>query len=231
MGEVTLTEKKHILVVDDDERLRALLEKFLSDQGFLVLSAASADAAASTLDVLAFDLIVLDVMMPGKDGFTFARDLKQAGLDTPILFLTAKGEIRDRIEGLEAGADDYLMKPFEPRELVLRIGAILRRSKRPVVPSVIRFGTFTFDPQKSMLMNEDSHIVLTATESRLLDVFVKRLGETISRDDIATACEMSSDERTIDVQINRLRRKIEKDTKNPRHLQTVRGKGYVLWQD
>ena len=229
MNKVFYHDKTHILVVDDDERLQKLLSKYLTEQGFLVVTASDGDEALSVLSQLAFDLLILDVMMPKMDGFTLARKMREQNVQTPILFLTAKGELTDRITGFETGADDYVLKPFEPLELVMRINAIVRRAPK-MAHKPIKIGIYTYDEQKSQLMGEGGEMVaLTSTEARLLSIFTHKMGEIISRDEIAKACNLSSDERTIDVQVTRLRRKIEKDSKNPQYLQTVRGKGYVLW--
>lgn len=227
--------KPHLLVVDDDERLRQLLSRYLSEQGFLVTTAASAGEARGILQHLVYDLIVLDVMMPGEDGLSLTRGLKAQGEQTPVMLLTALGEVEARIEGLEAGADDYLPKPFEPRELLLRVQSILRRQgNRPAVTreddANATIGPWTFDRQKGELFATDgTRTPLTQAESTLLKALISRQGVTVSREELAELCDMSAAERTIDVQITRLRRKVETDPKQPRHIQTVRGKGYVLW--
>ncbi len=227
----------HILVVDDDERIRSLLQKFLARNGYWVSTARDAAHARRLLEGLEFDLLVFDVMMPGEDGFTLTRDLRRR-LNTPILLLTAKGDADDRIRGLEAGADDYLPKPFEPRELLLRINAILRRTpkgeatKEP--PRTMQMGDVRYDLARGELWNGANPVRLTATESALMRIFSSRPGQAISRmelvDDPGQAAGQAQ-ERAVDVQITRLRRKIEVDPKSPRYLQTVRGSGYMLAPD
>ncbi len=224
----------HILIVDDDERIRGLLQKFLSRNGFWVSAARDAGHARRLLEGLEFDLLVIDVMMPGEDGFSLTRSLRET-LATPILLLTAKGETRDRITGFEAGADDYLPKPFEPKELLLRINAILRRvphvlAEKPV-PKTLQMGPVRYDLTRGELWNGGQLVRLTATESMLMRIFAARPNEPVSR--AALVEELGRDkgqaqERAVDVQITRLRRKIEADPKSPRYLQTVRGAGYML---
>lgn len=227
----------HILIVDDDERIRTLLQKFLSRNGYWVTAARDAAHARRLLAGLDFDLIVLDVMMPGEDGLTLTRSLRET-LTTPILLLTAKGEASERIMGLEAGADDYLTKPFEPKELVLRINAILRRV--PVeqaaveVPKSLQLGPVRYDVTRGELWEGDTLIRLTATESTLMRIFSASPHSPISRSKLVEDLGRDSDhaqERAVDVQITRLRRKIEADPKSPRYLQTVRGAGYMLAPD
>ncbi len=227
----------HLLIVDDDERIRALLTKFLLKQGFLVSKARDAVQARALLSGLEFDLLILDVMMPGENGIALTRSLRET-LMTPIILLTAKAESNDRIEGLEAGADDYLPKPFEPKELVLRINAILRRmpsSKDAVLgPTMIQMGEIHFDAGRSELFHGDSFIRLTATEVQLMKIFCAHLNEPITRTRLVQELgrdESQAQERAVDVQITRLRRKIEADPKQPRYLQTVRGEGYMLVPD
>lgn len=229
----------HILVVDDDERIRTLLRRFLMRNGFLVTTARDAAHARRLLSGLDFDLIVLDVMMPGEDGFSLTRDLRKRRT-TPILLLTARGETQDRISGLESGADDYLAKPFEPRELLLRISAILRRipATENRGPKYLSIGRLRYDVDKGELWQGDTPLRLTGTEQALL----KRLADTprqaVSRTELIDDLGRSpaeepgeNSERAIDVQITRLRRKIEPDPKEPRYLQTVRGTGYMLVPD
>ncbi|WP_420564598.1 response regulator [Thalassobaculum sp.] len=233
-------EAPHILAVDDDARLRNLLRRFLMENGFRVSVAADAAAARAHLQNLVFDLIVLDVMMPGENGVELTRALR-AESQVPILLLTAMGESGDRIAGLESGADDYLTKPFEPRELVLRIRTILRRASPPPPPAVaapmaggeILFGEFRFDPVRNMLWRGEEPVRLTESEGALLAVFAASPGTVFSREDLAEgeAPDSGGNARSIDVQITRLRRKIEPDPKFPRFLQTVRGRGYVLRPD
>ncbi len=227
----------HLLIVDDDERIRTLLQKFLMRSGFLVSGARDAAHARRILSGLEFDLIVLDVMMPGEDGMSLCRDLRQT-LSTPILLLTAKGETDDRISGLEAGADDYLAKPFEPKELLLRINAILRRvpQAEPVVvaPKVLNLGAIRYDIARGEMWQGDNLVRLTATESQLMRIFSSAPGEAMTRARLVEELARSggqTQERAVDVQITRLRRKIEADPKQPRYLQTVRGAGYMLAPD
>lgn len=229
----------HLLIVDDDERIRGLLQKFLARNGFWVSAARDAAHARRLLNGLDFDLIVLDVMMPGEDGISFTRAIR-AQRATPILLLTAKGETSDRIAGLEAGADDYLSKPFEPKELLLRINAILRRAPPPkpaeVVPKVITLGPVRYDIDRGELWRGADPVRLTATEAQLMRIFAARPGLAISRTDLVE--ELGRDrngeapqDRAVDVQITRLRRKLEDDPRQPRYLQTVRGAGYMLAPD
>lgn len=221
----------HILVVDDDERLRSLLFRYLSENGFLVTTAVDAKDAQEKLSVLAFDMLIVDVMMPGEDGLSLTRRLKQDS-SVPILLLTALGDTSERISGLEAGADDYLAKPFEPRELLLRLNAVLRRvESNKKTSSVIRLGRWSFDTEKSDLSDGQARISLTTVEATLLRALSSKAGKTVSRDDLAEMCGLSANERTIDVQVTRLRKKVEEDPKSPKYIQTVRGKGYVLWSD
>ncbi len=226
----------HLLVVDDDERIRGLLQKFLMRNGFLVSIARDAAQARRLLAGLEFDMLVLDVMMPGETGVTLTRDLRKS-MAVPILLLTAKGETSNRIEGLEAGADDYLVKPFEPRELLLRINAILRRvpqMKSAEAPRVLHLGGVRYDLDRGELWRGTDLIRLTATEAALMRRLSSNPGTALSRE--ALAGDMPRDEgggqeRAVDVQITRLRRKIEEDPKQPRYLQTVRGEGYMLQPD
>jgi two-component system, OmpR family, phosphate regulon response regulator OmpR len=227
-----MTDQAHILVVDDDTRLRQLLRKYLSDNGYLVSTAADAAEARQQLGAMAFDLIVLDVMMPGENGVEFTRNLRTTS-SVPILLLTAMGETLDRIHGLESGADDYVAKPFEPRELLLRIASVLRRAT-PVEarqPRTCRFGRFSFDPNRGELLEDGQLIHLTSAEATLLGVLAEAAGETLSREDLAHRTGNSGNLRTVDVQVTRLRKKIEDDPRLPRYLQTVRGRGYVLWTE
>ena len=227
----------HLLIVDDDERIRMLLQKFLMRSGFLVSGARDAAHARRVLSGLEFDLIVLDVMMPGEDGMSLCRDLRKT-LTTPILLLTAKGDTDDRITGLEAGADDYLAKPFEPKELLLRINAILRRvpQTEPVVvaPKVLNLGEIRYDIARGEMWQGNDLVRLTATESQLMRIFSSAPGEAMTRARLVEELARSggqTQERAVDVQITRLRRKIEADPKQPRYLQTVRGAGYMLAPD
>ncbi len=227
----------HLLIVDDDERIRGLLQKFLIRHGFLVSAARDAAHARRLLSGLDFDMIVLDVMMPGEDGISLTRDLRQT-LKTPILLLTAKGETEDRIFGLEAGADDYLPKPFEPKELLLRINAILRRmpdlTPEDTAPKVLTLGPIRYDIDRGEMWRGDELVRLTATESQLMKIFSAQPGEANSRAKLVEDLGRDrgqAQERAVDVQITRLRRKIEDDPKQPRYLQTVRGAGYMLAPD
>ncbi|WP_134725173.1 response regulator [Paracoccus luteus] len=228
----------HILVVDDDERIRTLLRRFLMRNGFFVTTARDAAQARRLLSGLEFDLIVLDVMMPGEDGFSLTRDLRKRSL-TPILLLTARGETDDRITGLESGADDYLPKPFEPRELLLRIAAILRRIPAAEArgPKYLALGPLRYDAGKGELTQGDTHIRLTGSEQTLMRRLADTPGEPVSRAALIEELGRDPDgggensERAIDVQITRLRRKLEPDPREPRFLQTVRGTGYMLVPD
>ncbi|WP_159807931.1 response regulator [Litoreibacter roseus] len=227
----------HLLIVDDDERIRTLLRQFLSRNGFWTTAARDTDHARRLLEGLDFDLIVLDVMMPGDDGITFTRELRKK-METPILLLTAKGESTDRISGLEAGADDYVAKPFEPKELLLRINAILRRvpaSEATVeAPKVINLGEIRYDTERAEMWHGDDMVRLTATEVALMRIFSTAPGEPFSRAQLVEDLGRDrgqAQERAVDVQITRLRRKIEADPKQPRYLQTVRGAGYMLTHD
>jgi two-component system phosphate regulon response regulator OmpR len=227
----------HLLIVDDDERIRGLLQKYLMRNGFLVSAARDAAHARRLLSGLEFDLIVMDVMMPGEDGISLTKALRQE-LTTPILLLTARGETENRIAGLEAGADDYLSKPFEPKELLLRINAILRRMPEAVAvdtaPKVLSLGDIRYDSERGELWHGDELVRLTATESQLMKIFSAQPNEPISRTKLVEDLGRDrgqAQERAVDVQITRLRRKIEADPKQPRYLQTVRGAGYMLAPD
>jgi two-component system phosphate regulon response regulator OmpR len=229
----SLADKPHILVVDDDERLRQLLFRFLNEHDFLVTTAVDAKNAREILKYLQFDLIVLDVMMPDEDGMALTQSLKAEKFQTPILLLTALGEVESRIQGFEAGADDYLGKPFEPRELLLRMHAILRRvASRPVVKSdIVRLGEWILDLERGELVNDAERLPLTQAEQTLLKALVGKKGDVVSREELCILCGINAAERTIDVQITRLRKKIEPDQKTPKYIQTIRGKGYILWLD
>ena len=231
----------HVLIVDDDERIRDLLARFLRRNGFLTSSARDAAHARRLLSGLEFDLIVLDVMMPGEDGVSLTASLRETSA-TPVLLLTARGETEDRIRGLEAGADDYLVKPFEPRELLLRINAILRRvpesQTAETMPKVLHLGPVRYDMDRGELWRGDAPVRLTATEVQLMRIFAGNPGEPLSRLKLVEELGRGggrdagpSQERAVDVQITRLRRKIESDPKQPRYLQTVRGAGYMLMPD
>lgn len=232
-----MDEANHILVVDDDRRLRDLLQRYLSENGFRVTTASDAATARIKLGSLAFDLIVLDVMMPGESGLDFTSELRDGNNAVPILLLTAMGEAEDRIRGLERGADDYLPKPFEPRELVLRIRTILNRVRQaPATPPasapvIIRMGAFAYYPAREELWRGDSRIRLTAGEASLLKALAERAGEPLSREELLQRSADCANTRSVDVQVTRLRRKIETDPRSPRYLQTVRGRGYMLRPD
>jgi len=227
------TELPHVLVVDDDRRLRDLLRRFLADNGFRVTVAADAREARATVGSFAFDAIVLDVMMPGESGLRLAGDLRTK-IETPILMLTAMGETEDRIAGFENGADDYLVKPFEPRELVLRLKSLLRRAQRPAAPAAadeMKLGSFRFRLDRHELWKGDERVKLTETEARLLGALARSAGMPLTREALAAETGAEGGERAIDVQVTRLRRKLEDDPRGPRYLQTVRGKGYLLLPD
>jgi two-component system, OmpR family, phosphate regulon response regulator OmpR len=229
-----MEEVPHVLVVDDDSRLRSLLHRYLSENGFRVTGAADADEARRRLKVLAFDLIVLDVMMPGETGLQLTADLRRSDR-VPILLLTAMGEPEDRIAGLESGADDYLPKPFEPRELLLRIRTILRwvagAPGAATANIAVRFGDYHFDLRQDALYRGPVRIKLTEAETGLLRAFVERPNRPLSREDLLACNAVNGSTRTVDVQVTRLRRKMERDPKFPQYLQTVRGLGYVLKVD
>lgn len=230
---MTMT-KPHILLVDDDERLRDLLRKFLVENGFFVSTARHAAHARELMNVFLFDLMILDVMMPEEDGFSLTAFIRNSSMrvkDTPILVLTAMNETEDRITGLTSGADDYLAKPFDPRELLLRLQAILRRSQGLNSPSSLSLGDVRYDLQLNRLDRDGNPIALTTVESNLLKIFARHRGKALTRDDLAAEYEGDLNPRTVDVQITRLRKKIETDPKIPRYLQTVRGKGYILIPD
>ncbi len=225
----------HLLVVDDDRRIRALIARYLTGQGYRVTAAGNAEEARAKLRALSFDLIILDVMMPGETGLEFAEKFREES-DVPILMLTARTETEDRVRGLEVGADDYLAKPFEPKELSLRIASILRRtvarSDEPVIASVpsVRFGVFTFHLERGELRQGEDVIRITDRERFMLRLLANAAGEPVARETLAGEGG-ANNERTVDVQINRLRRKIEKDPANPLFLQTARGAGYRLMMD
>lgn len=217
----------HVLVVDDDDRLRALLQRYLTSNGYMVSVASDADEAKRKLASLDFDLMVLDVMMPGQSGFELTAELRKDSR-LPILLLTARGEAEDRIQGLEVGADDYLVKPFEPRELLLRITTILRRVRPQRSGTAVMFGDFVFDPERRELRCREETVYLTTGELALLEALAGQPGEPMSRADLAERSGGAASDRAVDVQMTRLRRKIEDDPKQPRHLLTMRGEGYVL---
>lgn len=223
----------HLLVIDDDTRLRDLLRRYLSEQGFRVTTATDAADARAKLRSLTFDLLIVDIMMPGESGLSLTRTLRTES-QVPILLLTAMSDSGDRIEGLSSGADDYLSKPFEPRELVLRINAILRRVQQPLAAGSDRsvtFGQFSFDSDREELRRGDNMVRLTTAEASLLKALARRPGSALSREDLIAESPVIANLRTVDVQMARLRRKIEENPRFPRYLQTVRGIGYVLMLD
>lgn len=222
-------DKPHVLVVDDDDRIRTLLSRYLRDQGFVVATASDGLNAQDVLKRALFDVLVVDVMMPGQNGLDFTRALR-AGSDIPILLLTALGETEDRITGLESGADDYLAKPFEPKELVLRLKAILRRRQNLNEKlKTFQLGKWTFNPDLDYLVAQDGEeIRLTSVEVKLLESLLRHHGKILTREELARLCGAEGNDRTIDVQITRLRKKIEEDSRFPRIIQTVRGQGYIL---
>jgi two-component system, OmpR family, phosphate regulon response regulator OmpR len=219
---------RHLLVVDDDLRLRRLLQRYLTEHGYHTTTAADASEAKAALKNFAFDLMVLDVMLPGQDGVSLTAELRPIA-DLPILLLTARSEVEDRVSGLAAGADDYLTKPFDPRELLLRIATILRRTQPPPAPGQsLRFGPFTFDPERQEVRHGERVIHLTDTELSLLRILAAQPGLAISRRELGERSRISGSDRAIDVQVARLRRKLEPDPRQPRYLLTRRGEGYVL---
>lgn len=222
-----MTEPAHILVIDDDDRLRDLLRRFLSESGFRVSDAADAHQARQLLSVITFDMLVVDVMMPGETGVEFLASIRKNN-DVPALFLTALSETENRIDGLEAGADDYISKPFEPRELILRIQRILARRPQASSDHQISFGAFAFDIESGRLTESGKLIHITTAEKDLLTAFARRPNETLSRDDLSASLAGRMEGRSIDVAIARLRRKIESDPKQPHHLITTRGAGWLL---
>lgn len=223
-----MSDKPHILVVDDDDRLRALLKRFLSEQDFMVSAAANAAEARRLLALFTFDLIILDVMMPGETGLELLASIRQK--HAPVLMLSAMGEADDRIAGLEIGAEDYLVKPFEPKELVLRVKAILRRSAvQKEKAKTLRFGDYAFDVDGGQLRRGAETIALTSTELALLKQLAEHAGKPVAREALAKLLPGGASERSVDVQITRLRKKIEESDGKPVYLQTVRGAGYVLY--
>ncbi|MDC2985507.1 response regulator transcription factor [Candidatus Pelagibacter sp.] len=217
----------HILVVDDDEGIRTLVKKYLNENNYLVTTANSAEDAFEKIQIIKFDLIILDIMMPGKSGLEFIKE-NQKKLDTPVILLTAKGEADERVEGLEVGADDYLPKPFEPKELLLRIQNIIRKTKKSDQKRVIQFENIKIDLNKQLIIKKNTEYKINNTEKKILEKMINNPGKTFSREDIGVLTELDK-ERSIDVIITRLRKKIEIDPKNPKFLQTIRGAGYVLW--
>ena len=219
--------KAHILVVDDDDGIRNLVKKFLNEKSFLVNTASSAEEAQKKIAIIKFDLIILDIMMPGKSGLEFLNENKSF-IDTPVILLTAKGEPKERVEGLESGADDYLPKPFEPQELLLRIKNILSKTQKKNLIRAINFGNIKIDLTKLLIIKEKKELKINTTEKKILDKMINQPGKVFSRLEIGKLINLE-EERSIDVIITRLRKKIEMNPKNPKYLQTIRGTGYVLW--
>ncbi|MBL8641554.1 MAG: response regulator transcription factor [Alphaproteobacteria bacterium] len=224
------TNKPHILVVDDDDRIRTLLSRFLRDNGFMVSTAKNGNDALNVLKCAYYDALVVDVMMPEKNGIDLTKELR-ATSDLPILLLTALGEVNDRINGLESGADDYLAKPFEPKELILRLRSILKRKGNPINRSIDKFviGKWIFLPDEDKLVSDTNEDVrLTSVEVKLLEALARHAGKILSREELARLCGVDGNDRTVDVQITRLRKKIEEDSRVPKYIQTIRGQGYML---
>jgi two-component system phosphate regulon response regulator OmpR len=228
-----MSDGAHLLVVDDDTRTRDLLRRFLAERGYRVATAAGAKEAEAQLDAIAFDLVVLDVMMPGEDGVSFVKRLRLAKRQTPVVLLTARGETADRIAGLASGADDYLPKPFEHEELLLRVRNVLRRAPPPAAPApkAVNFGPFKFDRAREELTKSGEPVRLTTAETSLLDTLAAAPNLPMSREELLRRSLLTGGARAVDVTVTRLRPKIEDDPRNPRHLQTVRGAGYVLRAD
>lgn len=223
-------DKKHILIVDDDDRIRELLREYLQNNNFYTTTAKDSLDAKKKISLLKFDLIILDIMMPGQSGLELTREIKEKS-DQPIILLTAMGETSDRISGLETGADDYLPKPFEPKELLLRIKNILKRIKKNKnLNPILKFGSIKVDLQKMSISSKKGEIKLNSAEKSLLETMVLSVGQVFQREQISKIVSLTK-ERAVDVMITRLRQKIEPDPKNPKYLQTVRGNGYVLWTD
>ena len=217
----------HILVVDDDDGIRELVKKYLSENNFLITTANSAEDAKKKISIIKFDLIVLDIMMPGKSGLEFTSENKD-NINTPIILLTAKGESNERVEGLEVGADDYVPKPFDPKELVLRIKNILNKTKSKNIKRIIEFDNVKIDLNKLLIIQNKKEFKINNTEKTILEKMINAPGQTFSRESIGKIIDLEK-ERSIDVIITRLRKKIEINPKNPKYLQTIRGSGYVLW--
>tara|TARA_B100000575_G_scaffold61526_1_gene46840 strand:+ start:227 stop:904 length:678 start_codon:yes stop_codon:yes gene_type:complete len=217
----------HILVVDDDDGIRLLVKKYLSENNYLITTAENAEEAFKITQIIKFDLIILDIMMPGKSGLEFIKENKKI-LETPIILLTAKGQANERVEGLEIGADDYLPKPFEPKELILRIQNIISKTKKKDQKHVVEFENIKIDLNKQIILKKDVEFKINNTEKIILKKMINDPGKIFSREDIGALIQLDK-ERSIDVIITRLRKKIELDSKNPKFLQTIRGEGYVLW--
>jgi len=220
-------KNSHILIVDDDDRIRELVKEYLEEKNFLVTTAIDSSDAKKKLNIIKFDIIVLDIMMPGQSGLELTKEIKKAD-STPIILLTAKGETTDRIQGLEIGADDYLGKPFDPKELLLRIKNILKKIKKPSIPNEINIGNVLINLEKLNIKMNNKIIKINPQEKKVLEKMLEMPGKIFSRNDIGKIINISK-ERTIDVMITRLRQKIESNPKNPKYLQTIRGSGYVLW--
>ncbi len=223
-------DKPHVLVIDDDNRIRELLSRFLRDNGFVVATAKDGNDGLDVLKCAYFDVLVVDVMMPHKNGLDFTKDLRAIS-DIPVLLLTALGEVDDRIKGLEIGADDYLSKPFEPKELVLRLKSLLKRQGKPVNRNLdnLIIGKWTFFPDDDKLVAETGdEIRLTTVEAKLLEALARHAGKILSREELARLCGIDGNDRTVDVQVTRLRKKIEEDNRIPKYIQTIRGQGYLL---
>ena len=217
----------HILVVDDDDGIRSLVKKYLNENNYLVTTAINAEDANEKVNIIKFDLIILDIMMPGKNGLEFIEENKKK-IETPIILLTAKGQASERIEGLETGADDYLPKPFEPKELILRIQNIIEKTKQKIQKRFIEFENIKIDLNKQLIFRNNSEFKINNTEKKILERMINKPGKIFSREEIGQLIDIDK-ERSIDVIITRLRKKIEESPKNPKFLQTIRGAGYVLW--
>jgi len=223
-------EKKHILVVDDDDRIRELIKEYLENNNFYITTARDAEDAKNKIKLIKFDLIILDIMMPGQNGLELTKEIKLTS-DQPIILLTAMGETSDRVSGLETGADDYLPKPFEPKELLLRIKNILKRIKKNKnLNPILKFGNIKVDLDKMSITSKEGATKLNSAEKALLEIMILSVGQVFQREQISKIVKLTK-ERAVDVMITRLRQKIEPDPKNPKYLQTVRGNGYVLWTD
>ncbi len=222
-----MNENYHILIVDDDNRIRELIKEYLEEKNFIVSTANDAEEASEKIKLVDFEIIVLDIMMPGESGLALTKKLRK-NISTPIILLTAKGEVDDRIIGLESGADDYLVKPFSPKELLLRINNILKKTKEEILEEKIKIGENLLNLKKMMIEKNGKTIKLNETEKKLLEKMIFSKGKTFSREEIGKIINISK-ERSVDVMITRLRQKLEYDPKNPQYLQTVRGSGYVLW--
>ena len=222
-----MNENSHILIVDDDNRIRELIKEYLEENNFIVSTANNAEEASEKIKLVDFEIVVLDIMMPGESGLALTKKLRK-NISTPIILLTAKGEVDDRIIGLESGADDYLVKPFSPKELLLRINNILKKTKEEILEEKIKIGENFLNLKKMIIEKNGKTIKLNGTEKKLLKKMIFSKGKTFSREEIGKIINISK-ERSVDVMITRLRQKLEYDPKNPQYLQTVRGSGYVLW--